>query len=1086
LLTPAVVLAAAAAGFGQPGLRAPDRLTAGAGDQFLGALSPDGKTLYFVSDESATTQIFAQELARGVPTLLFDEIADVSWPRPSPDGKWILYISYQTDAAGDICLRPLPAGERRCLTDETSAELQAVWLPDGGIGAVTRSRLHGDFELRRLGLDGRRGEPLVSGSLSSPTISPDGKWVAYVPVLRGSRDVGPTFLSRAGGGLAIAALGGGAAGSGAVDLPGTSGFPAFSADGKHLYFAQFLNDTNLDGTIDGNDNGVLFRAPFRDGKLGAPEQLTSARWSCQYPVPAPDRLIATCLQAGSLDVFSLPLEGGVPPDWTRARIDDELGASRDRWEKLLLLARRGAEDPATLVEMIRLHLELGEYESAGFYATRLAERDAPLGGVLGEIAAHHRAERALSRGMLTSAFVADARARLARLQAIRHPLAALARSEILDVLGNEDAARAALGGVDASDPLVAWFYAERLLALYRGQPRYFMLYRPIAERDLEHAQAFVRELTHGLAPAKRVELAEAELRLVDPGSDLAFLLELERALAVLTPENQEAVREQVFQLYRKNKEFARRKALVAATVGRARAADSEFLFYNFANTWGGYVPRESAERPRAERLYREAVLERAYVAAARGDVKDARAQFFGVTLQTESLDAHAGFIEMRLLEKLDPAKDYADKPDSPAKRYATAYLIARGLPGETDPAAHEKRAAEAIALLSGIAEHAPQRPEVHQLWGFVAHQRWLRGGPRLAAVEANAHYLLALDLARDLPRHRAAILSALGRLQSSVGNHAIALGWLEERAKLPFAGELSSFAHCVAHARARFHTGDPAAAASADGCVEAARGELARFLPLAIDRSALYHLAAGEVELAEKRYAELWPMVDKGAGAEGARNRLLCRTGWATALLGLGKPQAALEHLAAAETLLAAAPLVPMEGPYGRYLPPSGVPPGDHRLHLAGLRAQAHFAAGQLAEATAAMTRRRDGIAARLARTDVDEDRLDLAHAEAQLALYAHRARQPDRALAHVEAALRVWDQWSESTGTPVEDTGLALLAAYAELHLFDRLPLERLKLDLPTRVKTVYRSLSETRNPAWEPMRARLALYLTMLTLES
>jgi len=130
------------------------------------------------------------------------------------------------------------------------------------------------------------------------------------------------------------------------------------------------------------------------------------------------------------------------------------------------------------------------------------------------------------------------------------------------------------------------------------------------------------------------------------------------------------------------------------------------------------------------------------------------------------------------------------------------------------------------------------------------------------------------------------------------------------------------------------------------------------------------------------------------------------------------------------------------------------------------------------------MTRRRDGIAARLKKTDLDEDRLDLASAEAQLALYAHKQKQPERALGHIEAALRVWDEWSKNTGTPVEENGLSLLAAYAELHLFDRLPLERLKLDLPGRVRTTYDTLSNTRNPDWEPMRVRFELYLTMLNL--
>lgn len=1090
-----LTLALAVAGTG--GVRLPDRLTAGAPNQFLGALSPDGKSIVYVSDEASTTQVWIQDVERGVPRLLFDELADVSWPRLSPDGSQILYISYQEDAAGDLCVRTLgeKVGPRRCLTDEKSAEVQAIWLADGkSIAVVTRSGLHGDFELLRIATGGARGEVVVRANLSTPAFSPDGHWLAYVPVERAEKQIGPSFLSRTGGSVYLARISGprgapqgsaerGAEAGGeprklAVDLPGATAFPAFSADGKWLYFTQFLNDTNLDGAIDGNDNGVLFRAPFSEGKLGPTDQLTTARWNCQYPMPAKERLVVTCLQRGSLDVYSLPLDGGVPPDWNAAKIDDEISASTDRWEKLLLYAHR--PDPAaSLPAMIQLHLELGEYESAAFYAGKLAANDPAAGDALRELAQHRKAERALGRGGLGGPFVADARARLERLAKIRHPIAAIARSEVLDTLGEEGPARAAIESLDLANPLIAALWADRILALYRGEAKYFELYQPLAERDLFHAQAFMRELLAGVPRKARTERIERWLKNVDPDGELAFLLNLELFLADLTPADQEPVRERVFAFYRQNKDFARRKALVGTTLRRALADDNEYILTNFATTWVSYVPRAKAERRRAERIFAESILERAYVERDQGNIGDARGRFYGVTLQTESLEAHAGFLEMRLREKKDPLADYKKDPNGAPARYARAYLLAKGIAGQKDLKRADADAAKAIAELAAIAEKAPQRAEVHQLWGYVAYLRWLRSGVRIHAVEANAHLLLALDLAAESPRHRAALLEDLGRLQSSVGNHAIAAGWFDERAKLPFDDDRAALAHCLARARAHFAINAPARAAElVDACPPDAR-----YATLVLDRSALYHLVARHYPEAADRYARLWPLAEKQTGSDGTRNRLTVQVGWAAASLGNGQPDEALRHAAQAEKLLAAGPVPPREGAYGRERLPADATV-DYPLLLLGLRAQAHLQRNELAEAEKALAARRDRLIVRYDDGELDEDLLDAVLAEAQLAKVAYDRKQPEVALAHLDRALTRWDQWSKNTNTPIEDLGLALLAGYAELHVHGGVALAKMKHDLPKRLQATYARLSELRNPAWEPMRERLELYLSLLDL--
>jgi hypothetical protein len=219
-----------------PGLRTPARLTAGGADEFLGSLSPDGRTLYFISNRNATAQIFAQELAGGTPRLLFEEGADAAFPRVSPDGRSLAYISTRDDATGDVCVRSLPSaegptavGERRCLTGAATAEALVFWYPDGhALGVVLRQGMHGDLQLRRLEVNtavGDLGSVVVAQGVSSPALHPGGRWLVFVPVERASAAVGIAFAMRPAKGLRLIRLGGQAT-EVAMDLPGVTGFPA--------------------------------------------------------------------------------------------------------------------------------------------------------------------------------------------------------------------------------------------------------------------------------------------------------------------------------------------------------------------------------------------------------------------------------------------------------------------------------------------------------------------------------------------------------------------------------------------------------------------------------------------------------------------------------------------------------------------------------------------------------------------------------------------------------------------------------------------------------------------------------------------
>jgi hypothetical protein len=1110
----------------EPGvLRSLVRLTAGASDQFLGALSPDGITLYYVSNRNATTQVFSQKTYGGVAGLLFDDGADVSFPRPSPDGKTLLYISTRDDATGDACVRDLQTGESHCLTGPDSADLQAFWFPGGqSVGVVRRTGLHADLELVRIDIASGRKQSLLQRNLSTPAVSPDGKWLVFVPLERASQDVGVSFSMRLGKGLALARTDGKPVGEVRFDLPGVTGFPAFAHDGRYLYFAQHLSDTNFDGRIDGDDNAVVFRVPFApdaDPPIdpAATEQLTSALWNCQYPAPGRDRLVVTCHADGSLDLYSLPPDGALASGLPADKLLEALEAARDPWQRLLVLGRlargaSGTQKVERLREMTWLHLANGEHASAEYYAAmagRLAAGDAKVTGwaaVVAELVAHRREERLLNRGQLHDGFVMDQRNRLTRLEKLAQgapaavqALSLLAQVEVLDVIGDEGEALRRLAQFDArrvDEPFALRLFGDRGVALLREHGETdkeldalaALATRPSfddAER-LQYADRFVAVLLRGVAKSDQQKRLDAWRGRFDAEGELAFRLELEAQLLQLTPGKDEEVRAAVFALYRQNKSFARRKALVAATLRRAATMSSALLMYEFSNSWVSWLAREHAAREDAVDLFRTVVLERAYLSESQGKIDDARGNFFGVTLQTDDLEAHIGFIELRLREGKDDVAEFYRKrfektPDAPVPRFARAWLAARTLTTIPDADVRRQAIAAVEADLAPVGGAFVQQAAWYAFLGYLAHQRLLTGD-RSAALPANENYLMALDLARDRPRQAASVLQALGQLQAAVGNHWLALDFFDRRDRLPYLRPASELTARLARARSLYQVGRHSeSAADADlalGLLDK-YVELKRFRDLVTDRAALLHYAAGHFD---KAYA-LATLAAEGVepGTNQLANRLRSRLLQAAAAQAAGQADQALQAVTAARKDLAQVTDEALKTSLRPWERPARIDRDDVLLVLLGIEASALEQNGQLAEARVALLARRDLLAGRMDDSEDDESLpLLLAEVEERLADVARKQAQPEVAIRHLEAGLVAVARFTKLTGTVAPPLRLRLLFAYAEATLYGKVPASLLHRDLKADLTAVHRELAARGNPLKAPERFLLATYLTLL----
>jgi hypothetical protein len=1107
------------------GLRTPSRLTVGGGNHFLGQLGPGGTTLIFVSNRNIATEIYVQDLEGGRERRLFEEGADVTWPRVSPDGKHLLYISFREHASGQLCVRELPGAEvRRCLTEEASA-LQAEWIDASHIALVSRASIQGDLHLSRVTVEQELSvKPLLERNLTSPTISPDGRWLVYVPVERAVQQVGPGFAARAAphlealrldrpGALPVPLV---------LNLPGQTGQPAFARDGRSLYVVQFFTDSSGDGVIDASDSGVLFRVPFSSEREDAPElaaaaspdQLTSVHWNCEYPAPAATALIATCSRDRSLDVYQLPLDGQVPGHWDVPRLNEELGMVSRRADQLLLYRQRllREERPKIrrllLMRLSRMHLAFEDFTAAEFYARHMRSVNDPATAGLVEplqlLIDHRRAMKERERGRMVDEPGEAERQRLAALDPAAAPSPPSAvfqhvvRSELAEALGDFTLARRELEAAQLTDTstrgvLEAWF--ERADALYRKLDdraalveagRRLSLNKAFLEDDqLDFARAAVRALYRGRPYAEADAAMAQALASAPAGSAYAFALELGRHVNAVHEERPpRPVRDALLAFYGQQKDPLRRRVLVQDAIERAVSLGADGIQEALATAYIDDAPAGTEERRRAERMFRRALLGRAYRRLERQRLDDARADFDSVTRRTGSLESAVESMNLRLRAGVSPEvveKEVTTTSASmarPLAHFVKAYLLARRLP-ELDDSAHAQAVEQAVQTLRASWKELKSQRAAHALSGAIHHEDFLRGHNPAAAERANRHYLIALDLVRNNVRYKAMLLGALGLLHTQVGNFHIAMGYLEQRDKLPYLDDAAGLAVSLARARALLHVGrEKEAAQVADRALARvdATPKLAEFAPLVLDRAALYNLAAGRFDRAMALYNRELPILEAGTGdAEGVRNRLVVRLARCAAELGAGQPERALMDLDIVDRELAA-PGVQATLKWANAT--AGHVQRSYRIIAAGLRANAQTQLGHLDAAARSLEQRRELFLEQLDELDRDEDIGAVTLAELRLAENAVDRKDAAQAARWLGMAIAHADTLAARTRTPAHAGQLDVLWFAAQLHSEGN---TRLPFDLHERLGQAHTALVGQRRAA---LRAYLAWFEVYLAL--
>jgi Tol biopolymer transport system component len=285
------------------------RLTFEPGLEQEPTLSPDGNYVAYTTDRTGNLDIEILPLAGGNVNRITDHPADDAQPRWSPDGTRLAFVSarerpngllvssgylgasstFVSSEGGDIFLMPALGGPATKLIDDAT---YPSWSPDGNAIAFLSTR-DGNWRIWRVPVTGGDPQQLTTGEGNRfdyhPAWSPDGRWIAYAALFSGGSE--GLYVVPSDGGEPI------------LLLDGNTVSPAWSADGKHIYFSSSRNASP--GLLN------LWRIPFdlKRGPSIRPERVTLGVDSDAYAVPDEGRIAFATVRFAP-DIWSLEVASG--------------------------------------------------------------------------------------------------------------------------------------------------------------------------------------------------------------------------------------------------------------------------------------------------------------------------------------------------------------------------------------------------------------------------------------------------------------------------------------------------------------------------------------------------------------------------------------------------------------------------------------------------------------------------------------------------------------------------------------------------------------------------------------------------------
>ena len=197
----------------------------------------------------------------------------------SPDGKTIVF-----DLLGDIYTLPVKGGEATALMTDIAWQMQPRFSPDGKHIAFTSDEKGGD-NLWVMNADGSNAQSVTNETfrlLNSPAWSPDGNYLVGRKHYTGARSLGAgeVWLYHKTGGKGVML----------TKRPNQQkdlGEPAFSHDGKYVYFSQDATPGKTFHYSKDSEKGI-YKIKRLELETGEIKVIISGKGGAIRPTPSPD------------------------------------------------------------------------------------------------------------------------------------------------------------------------------------------------------------------------------------------------------------------------------------------------------------------------------------------------------------------------------------------------------------------------------------------------------------------------------------------------------------------------------------------------------------------------------------------------------------------------------------------------------------------------------------------------------------------------------------------------------------------------------------------------------------------------------